>query len=175
MGSHRVRYNLATEQQQQVTWMNLGNSMWSEIRQTQKEKYCITPFMSNILYIYATVRKKVCTYYTKWSKSERKTPVQYVNKYMWNLVRWYRWLYTRDGKRDTDVKNRLLDFWENSIETCILHVYYHMWNRFPVQVWCMRQCAQGRCTGMTLRDGKGNTGTPTADSCQCMAKTTTIL
>ena len=37
----------------------------------------------------------------------------------------------RDGKRDTDVKNRLLDLvgegeggviWENIIETCILYV-----------------------------------------------------
>jgi len=49
----------------------------------------------------------------------------------------------------------------------------------------MRQVAQGPYTGMTLRDGMerevggwfrmGNTGTPMADSCQCMAKTTTIL
>ena len=35
------------------------------------------------------------------------------------------------------------------------HVYYHMWTRSPVQVWCMRQGAQGWCTGMTLRDGMG--------------------
>ena len=49
----------------------------------------------------------------------------------------------------------------------------------------MRQGAQGWCTGMTLRDGMGkeveervrmgNTYTPMADSCECMAKTTTIL
>ena len=30
-----------------------------------------------------------------------------------------------------------------------------MWNRSPVQVWCMRQGAQGQCTGMTQRDGMG--------------------
>ena len=46
----------------------------------------------------------------------------------------------------------------------------------------MRQGAQGWCTGMTLRDGMGrevgegfrmgNTCTPMADSCQCMAKPT---
>ena len=35
------------------------------------------------------------------------------------------------------------------------HVYYHMWDRSPVQVWCMRQGAQGWCTGMTQRDGMG--------------------
>ena len=59
-----------------------------------------------------------------------------------------------DSKVDTDIKNRLLDsveegeggmIWENSIETYILialkHIYYHMWNRSPVQVWCMRQGA----------------------------------
>jgi len=53
----------------------------------------------------------------------------------------------------------------------------------------MRQGAQGWCTGMTLRDGMrrevgervqngrrgAGTCTPMADSCQCMAKTTTIL
>ena len=49
----------------------------------------------------------------------------------------------------------------------------------------MRQGAQGWCTVMTLRDGMGrevrgrfrmgNTCTPKADSCQCMAKTTIIL
>ena len=52
-------------------------------------------------------------------------------------------------------------------------------------VRCMRHGAQGRCTGMTLRDvmGKevgggfrmGNTCTPMAASCESMAKTTTVL
>ena len=55
-----------------------------------------------------------------------------------------------------------------------------MGNRSPVQVQCMRQGAQGWCTGMTLGDGlvrevgggfrMKNTCTPMADSCQCMAK-----
>ena len=64
------------------------------------------------------------------------------------------------------------------------HVHNHMWTRSPVHVQCMRQGAQGWCTGMTLRDGMGrevrgrvrmgNTCTPMADSCECMAKTTTI-
>ena len=49
----------------------------------------------------------------------------------------------------------------------------------------MRQGAQGRCAGMTLRDEMGrevggrvrmgNTCTPMAEPCECMAKTTTIL
>ena len=49
----------------------------------------------------------------------------------------------------------------------------------------MRQYAQGQCTGTTLRDGMGRevrgrfrmgkTCTLMVDSCECMAKTTTIL
>ena len=49
----------------------------------------------------------------------------------------------------------------------------------------MRQGAQDRCIGITLRDGMGrevgggfgigDTCTPMADSCQCLAKTTIVL
>ena len=68
-------------------------------------------------------------YYTEWSKSERETPTQYINAYIWSLDRWWQPSYMQDSERDTDVKNRLLDsvgegkvrmIWENSIETCIL-------------------------------------------------------
>ena len=27
-------------------------------------------------------------FYTEWSKSERKTPIQFINAYKWNLERW---------------------------------------------------------------------------------------
>ena len=68
-------------------------------------------------------------YYTEWSKSERETPIQYINAYVWDLERWQWWPYMKDSKRDTDVKNKLLEYvgegeggmiWENSIETCVL-------------------------------------------------------
>ena len=90
----------------------------------------------------------------------------------------------QDSKRDTDIKNRLLDSVGEGkggmIERLVLkHIYYHMWNRSPVQVRCMRKGARGWCTGMTLRDGMerevggrvrmGNTCTPMADSYECMA------
>ena len=96
----------------------------------------------------------------------------------------------QSSKRDTDVKNRVLDsvgegeggmVLENSLQTCILPYV----KRSPVQVRCMKQGAQSQCTRTTQRDGMGrelgggfgieNTCTPVADSCQCMAKTTTIL
>ena len=35
------------------------------------------------------------------------------------------------------------------------HVYYHMWNRWPVQVRCMKLGTQSWCTGTAQRDGMG--------------------
>ena len=65
------------------------------------------------------------------------------------------------------------------------HVCYCMWNRWSVQVQCMKQGSQTRCSGMTQRDGvgrevdggfrMGDTCTLVVDSCQCMAKITTIV
>ena len=98
-------------------------------------------------------------------------------------------LYDRQQKRHRCIEQSFA-LWEKVRvgwfeRIALKHVYYHMWNRSPVQVWYMRQGDQGWCTGMTLRDGMGkeveegfrmgDTCTPMADSCQCNAKTTTIL
>ena len=60
------------------------------------------------------------------------------------------------------------------------HVYYHVRNESPVSVQYRIQDAWGWCMGMIQRDNMGwevgggfrigNSCTPVADSCQCMAK-----
>ena len=45
----------------------------------------------------------------KWSKSEREKQISYINAYMWNLEKWYRWTYLQSRTRDTDVENQHLD------------------------------------------------------------------
>ena len=96
----------------------------------------------------------------------------------------------QNRKRDTDVQNRLLDsvgegeggmFLENSIETSILSRV----KQTTSPGWMHETSARGWCTGKTQRDGMGrevgggigmgNTCKSMADSCKCMAKTTTIL
>ena len=96
----------------------------------------------------------------------------------------------QNRKRDTDVQNRLLDsvgegeggmFRENSIETSTLSRVKQITN----PGWMHETSAQGWCTGKTQRDGMGrevgggigmgSACKSMADSCQCMAKTTTIL
>ena len=92
----------------------------------------------------------------------------------------------QNRKRDTNVQNRILDsvgegevgmFRENSIETSVKQI--------TSPGWMHETSAQAWCTGRTQRDGMvreagggirmGNTCKSMADSCQCMAKTTTIL
>ena len=124
-------------------------------------------------------------YYTEWSKSERKTPIQYTNAYIWNL---------EDGNdnpvcktaRETQMYWTVFwTLWERVRvgwygKMALEHVNYHMWNESPVQVWCMIQDARGWCTGMTQRDSMGrevggvyrmgNTCIPMVDSSQCMTE-----
>ena len=96
----------------------------------------------------------------------------------------------RDSKRDTDVKNSLVDsvgegeggmICEGSIEMCILS--YVKWITSPGSMH------ETECSGLVHWDDPegwegwevggrfwmGNTCTPMVDSCQCMAKTTTIM
>ena len=95
----------------------------------------------------------------------------------------------RDSKRDTDVKNRLLDsvegeggmIWENSIATCVLPYVKQMTSASSLHeaghpkpvLWDSpeRWSEEGGGRG----SGLGDKCTPMADSCQCMAKTITIL
>ena len=96
----------------------------------------------------------------------------------------------QNRKRETDVQNRLLDyvgegeggmFQEDSIETCILSRVKQISSPGLMH----ETSARGWCTGKTQREGMGrevggwfrmrNTLKYMADSCQCMAKTTTIL
>ena len=44
-------------------------------------------------------------YYTEWSESERQA--LYINTYIWNLERWYRWSCMQSSRGDTDTKSRL--------------------------------------------------------------------
>ena len=96
----------------------------------------------------------------------------------------------QNRKRDTHVQNRLLDsvgkgeggmLWENSTETSILSRV----KEIASPGWMHETGAQGWCIGKTQRDGMekeagwgigmGNTCKSMADSCQCMAKNTTIF
>ena len=91
----------------------------------------------------------------------------------------------QDSKRDTDVKNRLLDsvgegeggvIWENSIETCILSYVkqisspglMHETGHSGLVHWDNPEGWDGEGDGREVR--MGHTCTPMADSCECTEK-----
>ena len=47
--------------------------------------------------------------HTELSKSEREKQILYINAYMWNVEKWYRWTSLQDRNRDTDVENKRMD------------------------------------------------------------------
>ena len=89
----------------------------------------------------------------------------------------------QDSRRNTDVKNRLLDsvgegkggmIGENSIETCVSPYVKQITSPSSMHTGHSKPVLWDNPEGW---DGfrMGDTCTPMADSCQCMAKPTTIL
>ena len=48
-------------------------------------------------------------FHTEWSKSEREKQISYINAYVWNLGKRYRWTNLHGRNRDADVENRCED------------------------------------------------------------------
>ena len=72
---------------------------------------------------------KTGDYYTEWSKSERKTPIEYINTYIYEFRKMVMMtLYARQQKRhrckEEDCglcgKSKGGMIWQTSFETCIL-------------------------------------------------------
>ena len=47
--------------------------------------------------------------HTEWSKSEKEKQILYINAYMWNLEKRYRWSYLQSRNRDRHVENKCMD------------------------------------------------------------------
>ena len=43
--------------------------------------------------------------YTEWSESEKQ--ILYINAWIWNLEKWYRWTFLQGRKRDADKEQNL--------------------------------------------------------------------
>ena len=50
---------------------------------------------------------RVC--HTEWSKPEREKQISYINTYMWNLEKLYRWTYLQGRNRDVDIETGIMD------------------------------------------------------------------
>ena len=51
--------------------------------------------------------------YREWNKSEREKQISYINAYVWNLEKWYWWIYMQGKNGDKDVEDGLVvKVWE---------------------------------------------------------------
>ena len=83
-------------------------------------------------------------------KTEREKQILYINRYIWNLEKWYWWTYSQGRNRDTDIENRRVDTaregegemnWEKGTEA-LTYMHYHTRNRQLVGSCCVTQGAQ---------------------------------
>ena len=72
--------------------------------------------------------------HAEWSKSEREKQISYINAYMWNLEKWYRWTSLQGRNRDIDIENKHMDTkggrgsgmnWEIGIDIYTLKYVYN--------------------------------------------------
>ena len=89
--------------------------------------------VKNLLWISSNEVDDTRAFYTEWSKSERKTPIQYTNIYMDFRKMVSITLYARQQKTDRCIET-FWTLWEKAkgwwLERIALkHVYYHLWNR----------------------------------------------
>ena len=108
-------------------------------------------FKKNIYFSLLTTPKAL----TLWIKTDcGKSLKRWEYQTTWP-VSWEIWLQVKKQHLELDIEQQTLDSvgWFERI--ALKHVYYHMWNRSPVQVRCRKQGTQSQCTGTTLRDGEG--------------------
>ena len=100
-------------------------------------------------------------YYTEWSKSERKKQI-YTNAYIWNLERWYWWIYLQGTNGETDKQREQTYghgerggegemYVENIMETYI--TVFKIGNQWEFAVW-LRELKQGLCNSLQGWDGE---------------------
>ena len=78
--------------------------------------------------------------HTEWSKSEREKQILYINIYIWNLEKWYRWTYLQSRNRDSDVENQHMDTkGGGGMDSEIGIVHYYVWSRWLVSVYCIAE------------------------------------
>ena len=135
---------------------------------------------------------------SEWSQSEREKQILYINTCAGHLERWYQWTYFQDSTGDADTDNSLMGTareGESSTETytvsyavhvitycCTVSQYHKTDSQWELAVR-PRELNPGLCDNLEGWDGvgdgrevqrRGEICVSVADSCWCMAETSTI-
>ena len=75
--------------------------------------------------------------HTDWSKSEREKQISYINAYMWNLEKWYRWTGLQGRNKRHECREQMYGHqgvkagggvrWWNELGDWDWHIYTNMY------------------------------------------------
>ena len=82
------------------------------------------PYGSSVFSFLRKLHTRDC--HTECSKSEREKQILYINAYMWNLEKWYRWSYFQNRNRDSDARKYMYGHQGGWIGRLRL-MYIHYW------------------------------------------------
>ena len=88
-----------------LTWYVLAMSFWLIFFQDYKDRK-----EENMEFWWIGMIFKndvLAAYYTEWNKFEREEQISYTNAYIWNLERWYWWIYWQGSNGDKDNRKQI--------------------------------------------------------------------
>ena len=105
--------------------------------------------------------------HTEWSKSERAKQILYINAYMWNLEKWYRWTGLQGRNWDTDVENKHMDtkggkrwrvvvvvvWWIGRLGLTCIH--WCVWNGWLIRTYCIKKNKKKKWAKLEQRTERG--------------------
>ena len=120
--------------------------------------------------------------------SQKEKKILYINAYIWNPEKWYRWTYLQGRNRYVDIEKGLVDSVGGRVgrtgRAALAYIHHHVWNRELMGSFYTAQDFRSvLCDGLEGSDGVGWEGgsrgrgvcVHTADSCCHTAETNSIV
>ena len=81
---------------------------------------------------------------TGWSKSEREKQILYINPYMWNIEKRYRWSSVQSRNTDIEVENKHMDAkgertGRDELRDWDWYTHSYVYNRERIRTYCIVQ------------------------------------
>ena len=96
--------------------------------------------------------------------NQKERQIMYTNAYIWNLERWYWWIYFQGSNGETNIENRPKDMgggeagegeMNGEINMEVYNTICKIDSQWEVAVW-LRELQQGLCDNLDAWDGEGN-------------------
>ena len=94
--------------------------IWKQPRWPSTDEWIKKLWYINTMEYYSTMKRNAFesipmrldeprAYHTEWSKPEREKQMPYIDAYIWNLERWYRWTCLQGSSGEAGIENSQVD------------------------------------------------------------------